>query len=403
MKREDIEKLLGGYATGTLTPEEREALFAAALEDQVLFDALAHEEPLRQLLQDPLAKTRLRSALVPAAEPRYRRWLRPAVWAVPAVGLAAIVVILVMQRPAERQPVTIAQVLQPHRTEPVIPVPSPLPRNLEKRQLPRVTAQVVEVRPAAAPAPAVPPPPPEDQLKIAGLPANDAALAQIAPPRAPVGAARRAESVRVEAAVSQLEAAPERRRVLDARALFYGLPPPPIMQTNLVEPQGQPRAAPRARAPVFASAPASTTRLSLGLRYSIVQRLANGQTATVDPSEPVPAGAEVQLRFEPNDDGYLSVFENTPGGWRLFTSSRLDRQEPYLVPQTGSLAFPDSGPKQLFVVFSREPLPTPYPVPEERLDQLLSGNTAEGATYVVSTAAIPSTQLVAFPITLQHN
>ncbi len=34
------EKLLGGYATGTLTGEEREALMQAALHDQALFDAL---------------------------------------------------------------------------------------------------------------------------------------------------------------------------------------------------------------------------------------------------------------------------------------------------------------------------------------------------------------------------
>ena len=39
MNREDIQKLLGGYATGTLTPEEQQALFSAALEDQELFDA----------------------------------------------------------------------------------------------------------------------------------------------------------------------------------------------------------------------------------------------------------------------------------------------------------------------------------------------------------------------------
>jgi len=63
MKREDIRKLLGGYATGTLTAEERQALFEAALEDQELFDALAKEEPLRELLEDPAARARLLAAL----------------------------------------------------------------------------------------------------------------------------------------------------------------------------------------------------------------------------------------------------------------------------------------------------------------------------------------------------
>src|ERR1019366_478681 len=40
MSPEDIKKLLGGYATGTLTAEERQGLFAAALEDQEMFDAV---------------------------------------------------------------------------------------------------------------------------------------------------------------------------------------------------------------------------------------------------------------------------------------------------------------------------------------------------------------------------
>ena len=47
---DDVRKLLGGYATGTLTDEERNLLFSAALEHQELFDALADEEALRELL-----------------------------------------------------------------------------------------------------------------------------------------------------------------------------------------------------------------------------------------------------------------------------------------------------------------------------------------------------------------
>ena len=44
--------VLGGYATGTLTSEERRQLFEAALQDQNLFDTLAEEETLRDLLSD---------------------------------------------------------------------------------------------------------------------------------------------------------------------------------------------------------------------------------------------------------------------------------------------------------------------------------------------------------------
>ena len=53
MSREEIQKLLGGYATDTLSEAERRALFEAALEDQELFDALAKEQALREVFEDP--------------------------------------------------------------------------------------------------------------------------------------------------------------------------------------------------------------------------------------------------------------------------------------------------------------------------------------------------------------
>jgi hypothetical protein len=71
MTRDDIRKLLGGYSTGTLTPEEERALFAAALEDQELFDALAKEQALRDLLRDPAAMVAM--AAVAGRRGRHRR------------------------------------------------------------------------------------------------------------------------------------------------------------------------------------------------------------------------------------------------------------------------------------------------------------------------------------------
>jgi hypothetical protein len=63
MSREEIQKLLGGYATDTLSEAERQALFAAALEDQDLFDALAKEQALREMLFDPAARQQVIEAL----------------------------------------------------------------------------------------------------------------------------------------------------------------------------------------------------------------------------------------------------------------------------------------------------------------------------------------------------
>jgi hypothetical protein len=67
MKRSEAEKLLGGYATGTLTADERNALFTAALGQQAIFDALMDEEALRELLADPEAKAHLLAALASPA------------------------------------------------------------------------------------------------------------------------------------------------------------------------------------------------------------------------------------------------------------------------------------------------------------------------------------------------
>ena len=102
MNREDIQKLLGGYATGTLTPEEQQALFEAALDDQELFDALAREEPLRDLLRDPAAKAQLLAALDEKPARWYQRlgW-RPAAAVLAIAGIGAIAVVAVRR---ERTP-----------------------------------------------------------------------------------------------------------------------------------------------------------------------------------------------------------------------------------------------------------------------------------------------------------
>ena len=48
MSEHDLEKLLGGFAVDTLTPEEKKALYTAALQDQQLFNALTDEQALKE-------------------------------------------------------------------------------------------------------------------------------------------------------------------------------------------------------------------------------------------------------------------------------------------------------------------------------------------------------------------
>src|ERR1039458_9809692 len=132
MSPEDIKKLLGGYATGTLTTEEQQALFAAALEDQELFDALAREQPLRDLLRDPAARADLLGALdARATQPGgFWQWLsRPMVAGLATAGVAVIAIVAVWQgtrmasvKPSA-QPVIVAELKRPELS----PAPSAAP------------------------------------------------------------------------------------------------------------------------------------------------------------------------------------------------------------------------------------------------------------------------------------
>jgi hypothetical protein len=154
MTRDDIQKLLGGYATGTLTPEEQRVLFEAALTDQELFDALAREQALRDVLSDPAARAHLLAAMDDAPAPWYRAWWRPMV--VMAAAVLVVVGVAVWEHSRE-----------------------PKPRMLAKVELPRFTPPVE----TQSPAPALPPPPEVKTAPPAIKPLPLPAAAPIAPPR----------------------------------------------------------------------------------------------------------------------------------------------------------------------------------------------------------------------------
>jgi hypothetical protein len=133
VSREEIHKLLGGYATDTLTNAERKALFEAAMEDQDLFDALAAEQPLRELLQDDRARRELLAALEPAKQPAPKRWVFSHAWmaAAASVCVAAIALGLVWRMQPPRPNVTfVAQA--PLAADRMLPPPTALPQASER-------------------------------------------------------------------------------------------------------------------------------------------------------------------------------------------------------------------------------------------------------------------------------
>src|SRR6202044_1714969 len=83
---DEIERLLGGYATNTLSDEERERLFAAAIEDQEVFNALENEQVLGDLLHDSVRRGLIETTLAPPPARPVRRWSW--FW-YPAAGVAA--------------------------------------------------------------------------------------------------------------------------------------------------------------------------------------------------------------------------------------------------------------------------------------------------------------------------
>jgi len=96
----EAEKLLGGYATGTLSAQEKTELFTAALKHQELFDALADEEALRELLADPKARQQLLELL--EEEPKVVPfWRRRAVMGVAAGLMLLVTTTLLVQRQPE--------------------------------------------------------------------------------------------------------------------------------------------------------------------------------------------------------------------------------------------------------------------------------------------------------------
>ncbi len=136
MRPEEARKLVGGYAAGILTSEERRALMAAALEDQALFDELAREQVLKELLDDPAARARLLAAVDTA--PSRWAWLaawtrRPAAWGV-AGGLAAAAILLtVLVWPSPDKPPAVPVLTAMRSSVPEPPLPSaPEPENVAK-------------------------------------------------------------------------------------------------------------------------------------------------------------------------------------------------------------------------------------------------------------------------------
>jgi hypothetical protein len=159
---DDVRKLLGGYATGTLTEEEKQVLYDAALQDNELFAALADEQALKELLDDSAVRAQLLRA---TEEPRFsfgvafREWFdRPKAKALVATAavLVAIIGFQTTRQELEQKEEQIAEV-RPSALEAPPPPPAVEPQS---KPAPEPVRKAVKPKQEARNSIVVPPPPP---------------------------------------------------------------------------------------------------------------------------------------------------------------------------------------------------------------------------------------------------
>ncbi len=309
MSREDIQKLLGGYATDTLSEAERRALFEAALDDQELFDALAKEEALRDVLRDRSARLQLMEALGPAREPVAGRgwgWLRrPAVLGAAAVMLIVGGIVLRETRRTAHQEVMVADAIGPTAAparnaaaSAQMSAPALVKR---KAKLPRAQAArgFAATQSAAPVAPPVPPP-----LPMA---------APAAPAPGPTGAAG-------------VGGFPNN-----------GAVPGTAEKKSLMRPRA-PEASHRFVAQDGLALGSAVRAKASAIKYALLLKDAN------DVYVPVPAGTvfhtgdSVRVQVTPDESGFVDLFQrDANSAWRLVAGQAVEKGQSCVLPPTDSL------------------------------------------------------------------
>ena len=278
---DDIRNLLAGYATGTLTESERKTLFEAALADEELFAAISDEQPLRELLNDPVLRAELLGSILPAAPPPFRErfaaWLRrPGVAAAFVTAAMAVVVISVLPLLRDQtavRPATVAQSNLPSPPAQMIRTPEPAAEAANtETETPRRRAE----RPAV----------------VVHPPAVAPRTIKIPPARA-------------------LEARPDGPAMAELPRPYAAPPAPPPSPQMAVLPAESSGA--RADSLPLAVASRASTQGSTSPRFIVLRKISSGEFAAVDPAETAfAAGDTVRIRVEPAESGLVSISGATP-------------------------------------------------------------------------------------------
>ncbi len=390
----DIEKLLGGFAADTLTAEEKQQLYLAALGNQDLFNALADEQALKELLADPIVRRRLLHALQSTqaensnGSASWFGWFqRPAglAWAGGLAGavLAAVLGTQVYQeslrqeaqsttKEEARPPLPSSPVPAP--TQPATPLTNAPPTTSEQKSRsslpPRREASTDKTSSQAAPPHAT-----LDERRTHRL-ERDAPVShaetgvvqkqiELSSERLPTSADKSAPSAPLQQPGVDRTMPPQESASLSARSLFYGTGPQRQDKSMAGNTRRREKAASEsAQSPdqselipqslAMAKSKRASPLQPLGIRYSLIfkeqsEHFQDGATDTATPEAPQ------ELTVESNQDGFLQVWnqDGSSNPQLLFPTSETDQPRSKLTAHIPLTISVPSTPNMLFIRFSR--------------------------------------------------
>lgn len=391
----------------------------AALEDQELFDELAREQALRDLLSEPAAKARLLAALDEPPKGWWRRWtaFRPAAVMAAVAAVSVVAVVVEYQARLRMRAPELARVISPLGPSAATPPAAPVPPANQPAGKPVETRQAAPARRPAfvAPSPAEPASGKSELAKlraeeketdargaaadtVGAAPATAAAPAAAPAPPPPAQAAPPAASTGQNvrdlfysgAAANQFAAGSGQPAALEPRAAAGAAP-----QTSR---QPGPARGTLGALSGFSARRATSPRAdatpNAGVKYTLLKRMASGEFRETSPAD-LRAGDTVELRFEVNDNGLLTAIARGDSGTRVVVARQMQR----LAPFTTDPLRPDE--RRVEVTFSREPAGAPgkgVGGMEVKRTALSEQATAERTTYVVG----PAARQVSFTINLEY-
>ncbi len=364
MSEHELEKLLGGFAADTLTPEERQKLFEAALQEQQLFNALADEQALKELLTDPVVRRRLLDALPQmslsrsSGSPSWWEWLRRPAGLTFAGGLAAAIVAVVIGTKVYQD--SLKQAAQSVATEEARPTASPAPATPTSQPAPpSIVEPQLKTRESAEPIkekdalhdkvakqerPSTPPSRPQEQR------ASESAGDRVQ--RNAPDAVRKQADAPVAPTPAPLASVAASR---SARALFYERGATRADEPAMAREKGRARleqkAEPFAASGKSADGPAQPK--PLGLRYSFITSGPDKKDKEIKNILAFGNGP-FKLVVEANQTGYLYVVAGLKRSDKLLFP--MDRAARITAHVPNAIPYPDTRP-YLTIVLSRESLP----------------------------------------------